>query len=289
MIYFVDQRRGAIIAMDSLDDGVAFRQVVVNPMTVGPLRMPGAIASSGDGRLFLADRGNDRIVIFDLASSANEVLSMAVGTSGLLRQPSGVAAMPNGALLIADTGNRRIVFLESSGTANWSAFGSAGATASGGFEAPTSVCADSTGRILVADPGADRLVRFAGPDGFGFEEIALPLGARPSRPYAIAAGPGDGLLITDLVNARVLLLDQNDTITVMIDGLSDRSLIAPVSAAMSGNDVLIADAAAGCLTQWRFDAGSASWKLAQRRDGRGGPAGGPAFSSLSGLTTVEQL
>lgn len=289
MIFVVDQRRGALIAMDALDDGAAFELLVIDPAAVGPLRTPGALTFSGNGRLFVADRGNDRVVSFDLATGASAALMPpADGAIGPLRRPSGVASIPGGALLVADTGNRRVVFLDSPAGARWSAFGTAGATASGGFEAPAGICVDSTGRILVADPGADRLVRFAGPDGSGFEQIALPLGARPSRPYALAAGPGDGLLITDLVNARVLLLAPDDGVAVMIDGMADRSLIAPVGAAMWGDDIVVADAAAACVTRWRFDADLASWVLVQRRDGRGGPGDGPEFSSLSGLATGEK-
>lgn len=289
MIFLVDQRRGAVIAMDALDDGSAFRELVVDPVAVGPLRTPAGIASDDTGRLFVADRGNDRIVFFDLAGGSSGALAPPVGLIGPLQHPSGVAALTGGSLLVTDTGNRRVLFFNSGAGSGWSAFGSVGTTAAGGFEAPTGVCVDYAGRIVVTDPGAGRLVRFAGPDGSGFEEIALPSGARPSRPYAVAAGPGNGLLVTDLVNGRVLLLAPDDTLTELINGSADRSLIAPVGLATSGDDVLIADAAAASVTRWRFDADSASWQLAQRQDGRGSPRGGPEFSSLSSLAILEQL
>jgi len=72
-----------------------------------PLRMPTDVAVGADGRLFIADGVNDRVVVFDGAGKFIESIEQ-VGNNRLSR-PVGVAMGPSGALWIADTGNGRVV------------------------------------------------------------------------------------------------------------------------------------------------------------------------------------
>jgi hypothetical protein len=113
----------------------------------------------------------------------------------------------------------------------------------------------------------------------------LPSGARSAQPYALAATDA-GVLVTDLGNARVLLVDLDDTVRVLIDGSADRSLIAPIGVSMLGPDIAVADAAACRMTLWVTDDGSL-WTLVNQLDGRQRPGSSVEFASLAGMTTGD--
>jgi streptogramin lyase len=283
MIFAVDQRRAVVIALGSLDDGAAFMRLGLGPGSAGPMRKPGGIAVTADRRLVIADSGNDRVLILDPTNGSSVVLDSSASAVGPFRRPTGVAVNAAGLLAVADTDNHRVVTVHMDDGSGWSAFGAPGGMLPGGFEAPTAVHLDAAGRILVADPGTARLVRVDAPDGSGWTEIALPPASKPPRPYALATGPNGGILVSDLVNSRMLLLAADDSIAVLIDGLPDRSLVAPVGASMSGGDLVIADAATCCITRWTLNSATGAWSLAQRLDGRGGHDDSREFSSLSGL------
>jgi len=287
MIYLTEQRRGAVIALDSLDEGASFRWLVPDTVSLGPMIRPGGMALNPDGWLVIADSGNNRVLIVDPNTGSGVALDSTASGIGPLRQPTGVAVTGTGRLVVTDTGNHRVVFAELLAAPEWSAYGTPGDMSPGGFEAPTGVHVDGTGRILVADPGADRLVRIDTPDGSGWTDLALPPGAKTPRPYALAAGPGGGVLVSDLLNGRILLLAADDSMSVLIDGFADRSLIAPVAMSMLGTGIVVADAAAARISRWTLDADSGVWSVVQQIDGRAGPRGGPAFSSLTGLIIKE--
>jgi DNA-binding beta-propeller fold protein YncE len=278
MIYLTDQRRGAVIA--------DYKWLMPEPI-VGPMKKPSGMALNLAGWLVVADSGNNRVVIIDPDTGSSLALDSSASAIGPLRQPTGITVTGSGQLVVADTGNHRVVFAGLLVAPEWSAYGTPGGMSPGGFEAPTGVQVDSAGRILVADPGADRLVRIDTPDGSGWIELALPPGARTPRPYALAAGPGGGVLVTDLLNSRILLLAADDSMSVLIDGFADRSLIAPVAVSMLGADIVVADAGAARISRWTLAVDSGLWSSVQQVDGWTGPRGGPAFSSLTGMIIRE--
>lgn len=286
MIYVVDQRSGTVLALDSLSAGTPFRRLTAGAPT-GPMSSPSGLTATGDGRLLIADTGNNRVLLLDPAGGSTASIESSGSPIGPLHRPTCAAMTSSGRLVVADAGGHRVVFRDSLTSGIWSAYGTPGGSGPGGFEAPVSVCIDTSDRIVVADPGADRLVRFDAPNGSGWTELALPAGAKPARPYALGLGMG-GVLVSDLVNSRILLLSGNGSVSVLIDGRTDRSLIAPVGLAMLGSDVVVADAATGCITRWTPGSGASPWSIVERLDGRGGVTGGPRFSSLSGLAIQEK-
>jgi DNA-binding beta-propeller fold protein YncE len=284
MIYMTDQRRGAVLALESLEDGVAFDWFLPNAINSGPLRLPSGLAAGANGSLAVADSGNNRVVIVDRTTGSSTILVSDAVAIGPLRDPTGVAlTATSDMLIVADKGNHRIVFATLTATVEWSALGG---TETGAFQTPTDVWVDGAGRILVADPRAARLVRIDGPDGSGWSELTLPGGVSPARPYALAAGPAGGVLVSDLGNSRIVLLAADDTASVLIDGARDRSLIAPVAVALQGGDIVVADAAAGRIGRWASDA-AGRWTLSRQIDGRGAVGQVATFSSLAGLAIAE--
>jgi DNA-binding beta-propeller fold protein YncE len=226
MIYVADQRRGAVLELSALEEGTAYRWLLSDAVTVGPMTRPSGMALNLDQCLVVTDSANNRLLIINPDAGSSVALDSTGSDIGSLRQPTGVAIAASGRLVVADTGNHRVAFKEPLVARTWSAYGTPGRISPGGFVAPSDVHVDRAGRILVADPGADRLVRINAPDGSGWTALTLPQGRKSPRPYALANGPNGSVLITDLVNSRILLLAADDTVNVLIDGAADRSLIA---------------------------------------------------------------
>jgi DNA-binding beta-propeller fold protein YncE len=285
MIFVTEQRRAAVLALDSLTLGAAHQWLVLDPGKVSRMKQPSGLACDSAERVVVADRGNDWVVVVDASTGKTRVLDSSDSDIGSLHRPMGVALTAGGELIVADTGNRRIVFASSLEKPQWESFGEPGSTGAGEFDAPTGIYVDTAGRVLVADPGAERLVRFNGPDGSGWIEIPLPSGARSAQPYALAGADG-GVLVTDLGNARVLLVDQDDTVRVLIDGVADRSLIAPIGVSMLGPAIVVADAGACRMTRWVTD-DDGRWTLVNQLDGRPRPGGSLEFSSVAGMTVRD--
>ncbi|GHU66656.1 hypothetical protein FACS1894184_05150 [Clostridia bacterium] len=81
---------------------------------IGTLSQPRDITVGGDGRLYIADTGNNRIVVTDAAMTRAETIVTEFDNNGLtdkLSAPTGLALSDTGELYIADSKNRRIVAL----------------------------------------------------------------------------------------------------------------------------------------------------------------------------------
>ncbi len=98
---------------------VAGRDLEFNGEPIGAFNSPQDICSDSEGTLYLADTGNNRIIVMD--SKMNGVLNVITGFDNAgaedsFKQPSGVAVSESGELYIADSQNRRIVVLFPDGT-----------------------------------------------------------------------------------------------------------------------------------------------------------------------------
>ncbi len=86
---------------------------------IGAFRNPQDIFVADDGLIYLADSGNNRIVV--LNSAMNEVVNIITGfdnagTADRFNNPTGLAVSQSNQLYIADSQNRRIVVLNDDGT-----------------------------------------------------------------------------------------------------------------------------------------------------------------------------
>ena len=282
MIFLLDSRRGAVVALESLTMGASF-QIAADPEDHKPMQFPTGIALMDTGELVVSDTGNNRVLIVNPDNGAARALVTSDTPIGALSRPAGVAVTASGDVIVADTGGHRVCTATLGNPITWSTYGAPGAASPGEFVAPTGVLSDVAGRILIADPGAGRLVRFAAPDGADWKDWALPSEENPSRPYALASTSDGTVVVTDVVNAKVWKLDANDTLTPVIDDSAHEHLFAPVGIAALGDDLIIADAASNWVSRWTTDNGS--WQFVERVDGRG-VRGGPDYASLGGLVVA---
>jgi hypothetical protein len=230
------------------------------PATSAYIPAPVAVAVDGSGNLFIADAGNCRIrkvtatsgIITTVAGSTTGAADSGFncGTNGdggpatnaQLFLPTGIAVDSTGNIFISDSiaesvrevcassagpcggvGNIQTVVGGGGGSPNNNGDGGSAATAY--LYSPKAVAVDSSGNLYIADTGNNR-VRFVnnGSSAITVEDILI----QPGNIQTIA---GDG--IAGYNPPQPGILDEGLAIAV--------SLNAPVSVAVSGNLVLIAD------------------------------------------------
>lgn len=90
-----------------------------NGEPVGAFVTPQDLCQADDGHIYIADTGNNRIVVLNNAMS--EVVNIITtfdnnGIEDSFKQPYGVCVSENGQIYVADSQNRRVVVLEKDGT-----------------------------------------------------------------------------------------------------------------------------------------------------------------------------
>lgn len=122
---------------------------------VGQFDNPQGLVVDSSGRVFVADTGNNRIVVLGFDGTSFSYLTQyTAGLSG----PTGLAVDAANNLYIADTLNNRIVVLDAAG-ALLAAYTAPNDGSVGGFNKPYGLAVRADGLMLVADTGNARVVR----------------------------------------------------------------------------------------------------------------------------------
>jgi DNA-binding beta-propeller fold protein YncE len=119
----------------------------------GQFQHPQGLAVDGEGRVIVADMGNNRLQV--LSFDGTDWGYIRSITAGFLA-PTGAAAGADGRILVADTGNNRVVVLDAVGNL-LAEYTEPNDGHTGLFNQPHGVCWTSTGEIVVADTGNQRL------------------------------------------------------------------------------------------------------------------------------------
>jgi sugar lactone lactonase YvrE len=192
--------------IDRYDLGGAYRDRVVSFKALEPGydTTPAAFDVDIDGRVVVADGGEDQVLLLDSFLS----VQMRIGNPGPHRDqfsgPSGIGFLPDGGFLVSDRGNRRLE--------RYNRLGYFEAVYGGGYEVdnpfitPQGLDVDRWGNAFVADPAA-ALVHVLGPGGRVLFAIGPGLGlvATPEMPIDVAIGPRDLLAVTDRARGAILV------------------------------------------------------------------------------------
>ncbi|MGG4034740.1 YIP1 family protein [Paenibacillus cisolokensis] len=153
---------------------------------VGPLSNPQDLYVGPDGRVYIADTGNNRIVILDRNLNAVRVIAEFGngGSADSFGQPEGVFVDHKGRIFVADTQNRRLVVLNADGTLLREIGAPETTLLRSGFRyTPIKVAVDKAERIYVVSRGSyegiiefdsdGRFVGFLGTNRVKFDPLDL--------------------------------------------------------------------------------------------------------------------
>jgi YYY domain-containing protein len=119
----------------------------------GDLYGPRGVSLSPDGRVWVCDTGNNRVVLYDAELKQLGVFGKKGSGKAELDQPVGIARGDRDRMFVADSGNRRIQILDASGafTGSWPVPGWTSAC-------EPQLAADGDGLLYVADPTGDAVL-----------------------------------------------------------------------------------------------------------------------------------
>ena len=186
---------------------------------------PRGVAVAEDGGVWVADTGNNRLILYDAGLAGARPIGRKGKGPGEFDNPVGIAAGPSGKIYVADTNNRRIQVLDASGIflAEWRVPGWGG----GGAEPHVEVDSDET--VYVSDPPGDAILEFA-PDGrlrrrFGTDSD----GRKFSRPTGLGIDRASRVLYVSDSGADTVSLVRLPTVEVRTptDGTRPAAPAAP--------------------------------------------------------------
>ncbi|MFN2189034.1 MAG: 6-bladed beta-propeller, partial [Candidatus Promineifilaceae bacterium] len=209
------------VAAEPPFDPYAENEFQVSPIQVfgsqgsspGQLESPRNAAIGPDGRLYVADSGNNRIEVFDGDGSYVTHFGVPGTEPGAFNEPWGIAVSDE-YVYVADTWNHRLQIFDLDGNLidTVGEYGRIGEGDSGGgkFFGPRQIVVMDDGNLLVTDTGNHRL-QVLSPEGdflqiIGGEGVQL---GQFYEPVSIAQGPNGNVFVADTWNGRIQRLDSN--------------------------------------------------------------------------------
>ncbi|MDE2312727.1 MAG: NHL repeat-containing protein, partial [Elusimicrobia bacterium] len=245
--FYVADRKKDRVEIYSLSDGKLLGATAGRGAE--SLDSPEGLAVGPDGRVYVADTGNDRIVVLDQDGGFLSAFGSEGSGPGRLDKPEGVAVGQDGRVYVADTGNDRVQVFTQDGILLFR-FGRSGKLP-GEFREPAKIQVDAADNVYVLDPDAERVDKFdnkarfvrsfavAGRDfvldPYGFSYVLNADDAKVSEvdpngsvlgvfgtwgrgagefrdPQAVALGPGGRILVLDSENNRVQEVDLTNSL-----------------------------------------------------------------------------
>jgi DNA-binding beta-propeller fold protein YncE len=164
----------------------------------GELRSPHDLAFDGEGRLLVADTGNNRIAIFEPHSG-----QLIDTIRGGLFSPEGVAVGPDGAVYITSASRHSVSRFVDGRKVAEVGIGGGGPNE---YVRPHDIEVTVDGRVVVADPGNNRL-QILKPNLEYVEDIGDRFAF--NEPKYFASDQAGRLYIADEYNNRIIILDRD--------------------------------------------------------------------------------
>ena len=202
------------------------------PATSAQLDQPSGVAVDGDGYIFIADRGNNRIRQIGPDGVITTILGAEDGGDesdgeAPLAAPRGLAVGSDGNIYVADTGNHQIDVIDDAGVvsrvAGIEGLRDGGPATQARLLEPTGVAIDADGTLYITDTGNRRvrkvdtngiITTFAGSGKKGHEGDGGPaLEAAFDCPGGIAIDVEGNVYVADRCNNRVRKVDTSGIIT----------------------------------------------------------------------------
>lgn len=208
----------------------------------GGLSLPTDVAVSSDGRIFIVDGGNHRVVAFDHNGKYLLTIGRKGSGEGQMKDPVGIGADGKGRIYVADTGNHRIQVFASDGRFQY-AFP---VVESGLAIRPIDVATDVTGtKIFVSGNNNHKIMAFAAPGRLvGKWGGNGESGGLFRYPASVALSSEGDVYIADALNSRVQGFDELGALLIQVGawGVLPGQLFRPKGVAIdSKQNIYISD------------------------------------------------
>lgn len=171
----------------------------------GQICRPWGVCCSKEGLIFVADRSNNRIMVYSKDGKYHHKFGTSGKLNGQFDRPASVCIDRMGRLIVADKDNHRIQIFTVEGEF-MDVFGEKGSKP-GQFNYPWDVACNSKSQILVSDTRNHRIQLFS-PQGefvskYGFEG---PMWKHFDSPRGVCFTADDQAVVTDFNNHRLLVV-----------------------------------------------------------------------------------
>ena len=218
------------------------------------MQLPTDIAVATDGRIFVVDSGNDRVVVYDDAGRFLYSFGKTGNGAGQLESPIGIALDRQNSVYIADTHNQRIQVFTTHGTF----LGEIALKYKGKAVRPIDIAVSNNGKklyvtenryhkVLVYSPGGKLLADWGG------------AGSNPGEfryPATLQVDKKDRLYVVDVFNTRVQVFEPNGELHIIVGswGVLPGQLFRPKGVAVSEQgDVFVSDSYLGVVEVFDSD------------------------------------
>ncbi len=180
----------------------AFTTAGVLRASAGELYGPRGITVAPDGRVWVTDVGNHRVVSYDPLLQDRKIVGKKGSGPGEFSSPTGIAAAPSGAIYVADTGNKRIQILAPDGTPRGEF-----AVPGWGENIEPHLAVDGAGTIWATDPTSAAVLAFDASGKLLERIVADEAGRKFQNPTGIAVDRKNRILyVVNSGNASIAKL-----------------------------------------------------------------------------------
>ncbi len=210
-IYAAEMLAGIVAAFDMKAKDFYFIGSEKGP---GKLSRPTGIAADKDGRVYVTDSGQNRVMVYEKGGR----YLFSLGTAKQFGKPSGIAVNNQlGRIYITDQKNHKI-YVFSKNNEYLFEIGKEG-NKDGEFNAPTHIFVDSKNKLYVTDSLNFRIQILDSNGTFisKFGQIGDGLGMF-ARPRGVAVDSEDNIYVVDAAFANVQIFDQKGNILLFFGG-----------------------------------------------------------------------
>lgn len=223
-----------------------------------PLNMPSDVAVGPDGKVYVLDGVNNRVVVYDVQGKFT--FQFGGGGSGLgqLSFPLGIATAPDGKVFIADSGNHRFQIFEPDGRPQ-----KAVSLPSEQLKVPpdpTDVAVDpNRNKLYIADNDNHHVLVYNLAEGC-FESVWGSPGQDQRQfrfPFLMDVSPQGYLLVVEPINTRVQVLNPDGKFVNFIGGwgIKPGQLFRPKGVVIYKDKVYVTDSYLGIINIFNIRAG----------------------------------
>lgn len=180
----------------------------------GKLARPTGIAADREGRVYVTDSGQNRVIVFEKGGK----YLLSFGTAKQFSKPSGIAINDHeGRVYVADQKNHKIYVFSKNGNFLFE-IGKEGEK-DGEFNAPTHIFVDNKNKLYVTDSLNFRIQIFDSNGKFisKFGQIGDGLGMF-ARPRGVAVDSEGNIYVVDAAFANVQIFDQKGNVLLFFGG-----------------------------------------------------------------------